>query len=326
MKKTVTINLNGLVFYIDEDAYARLDAYMDKLKRWFMKKEGAEEIILDIENRIAELFEEKVKPGVGVVTLPMVEEVIKVMGEPEEFDDPEAAFEKETTASGSTYYKAPKRLYRDIDDRVFGGVCSGIAAYFNIDVVLVRVIFGILPFVSVGVIIPIYIVLWIAVPPAVTTAQKLQMRGEPINISNIEKTIKEEYEDVKKRFGKIKDSDTYKKGQDFFSSMTKRDKNVMVLVLVLLGAALLFGSGLHVPLITSGSFIHSGMPVMGHPGFAVPHIYLPGILKVVLILALIAIFIKPLFKILLYLILIILAGVLLFPLLIWILGMFAIIF
>ena len=322
MKKTVSINLNGLVFYIDEDAYTRLRTYLDKLETWFSKKDGGMEIIVDIENRIAELFEEKVKPGVGVVTLSMVEEVIKIMGEPEEFEEPEEG--RDTTTAGQEYYTAPKRLYRDIDDRVFGGVCSGIAAYFNIDVVLVRVIFGILPFVSVGVIIPIYIVLWIAVPPAATTAQKLQMRGEPINITNIEKTIKEEYEDVKKRFSKIKDSDTYKKGKDFFQSMNKRDKTVMIVVLALAGAALLFGSGLHLP--AAGAFMPSNIALTGYPGFVMPHIFLPGILKVVLILALIAIVIKPLFKIIMYLVLFILAGVLLFPVLIWIFALFAIIF
>ena len=325
MKRTVTINLNGLVFYVDEDAYNRLHIYLEKLNDWFRNKDGAEEIIVDIENRIAELFEEKVKPGVGVVTLPMVEEVIEVMGEPEVFDDMEASFEKGTT-TGNSYYKVPKRLYRDIDDRVFGGVCSGIAAYFNIDVVLVRVIFGILPFVSVGVIIPIYIVLWIAVPPAVTTAQKLQMRGEPINISNIEKTIKEEYEDVKQKFSKIKDSDTYKKGKDFFQSMTKRDKTVMIVVLALLGAALLLGNGFHLPVADPVAFVPANLVLTDYTGFVMPHIFMPGVVKVVLLLALIALFIKPLFKILLFLILFILAGVFLFPVLIWFLGLFAIIF
>ena len=325
MKKTVTINLNGLVFYMDDDAYVRLHTYLEKLNNWFRNKEGAEEIIVDIEIRIAELFEEKVKPGVGVVTLPMVEEVIKIMGEPEEFEDPEASFDKETKETGM-YYKVPKRLYRDIDDRVFGGVCSGIAAYFDIDVVLVRVIFGILPFLSVGVIIPVYIVLWIAVPPAVTTAQKLQMRGEPINISNIEKTIKEEYEDVKKRFSKIKDSDTYKKGKDFFDSMTKRDKTVMVIVLALIGAAFMFGNGLHIPSVDPAVFVPSNIVFAGHPAMFMPHIHLPGIVKVILILALIGILIKPLFKVIMYAILLLLAGVLLFPVLIWVIGLLAIIF
>jgi len=325
MKKTVTINLNGLVFYMDDDAYARLHTYLEKLNLWFRNKDGAEEIIVDIENRIAELFEEKVKPGVGVVTLPMVEEVIRIMGEPEEFEDPEAEFTKETKNTGM-YYKAPKRLYRDIDDRVFGGVCSGIAAYFNIDVVLVRVIFGILPFISVGVIIPVYIVLWIAVPPAVTTAQKLQMRGEPINISNIEKTIKEEYEDVKKRFSKIKDSDTYKKGKDFFKSMTKRDKTVMVIVLALIGAALLSGGGLHFPAFQPDVFAPSNVVLMGTPGVVMPHFHVPGVVKVILALALIGLLIKPLFKVLLFVVLVLLAGMFLFPVLFWAIGLIALIF
>ena len=175
MKKTVSINLNGLVFYIDEDAYQRLRTYLDKIERWFSGKDGAREIISDIENRIAELFEERVKPGSGVVTLPLVEEVVNIMGEPEEFDDASSEKAESSSFSSGSSYIPPKKLYRDIEDRVFGGICSGIAAYFNIDTILVRVIFGILPFVSFGVIIPIYIVLWIALPPAVTHVPEVRL-------------------------------------------------------------------------------------------------------------------------------------------------------
>ena len=322
MKKTVSINLNGLVFYIDEDAFLRLRSYLDKLEKWYKGEEGAQEIISDIENRIAELFEEKVKPGIGVITMPMVEEVISIMGEPEEFDD----VSDTTTSNGSgSTYRPPKRLYRDIDDRVFGGVCSGIAAYFNIDTLLVRVIFGILPFVSVGVIIPIYIVLWIAVPPAVTTAQKLQMRGEPINISNIEKTIKEEYEDVKKRFGKIKDTDTYKKGKDFFKNMGNRDKTVLVIVVAILGAALLFGHGLPQNMPTYNFIGPVGFTPVHQTGAVLSHIFFPGIVPLLLVLAVIAILIKPLLKVILYVIAILLIGTLVLKALFWLFGTIVII-
>jgi len=322
MKKTVSINLNGLVFYIDEDAFLRLRTYLDKLEKWYRGEEGAQEIISDIEDRIAELFEEKVKPGIGVITMPMVEEVINIMGEPEEFEDLSG---ENTVDDKSSTYRPPKRLYRDIDDRVFGGVCSGIAAYFNIDTVLVRVIFGILPFVSVGVIIPIYIVLWIAVPPAVTTAQKLQMRGEPINISNIERMIKEEYEDMKKQFGKIKDTKTYKKGKNFFKNMGKGDKTVLLVILGILAAALLFGHGMPHNMLAFNFIAPVGLVPVHHAGTYLSHIFFPGIVPLLLVLALLAILIKPLLKVILYVIAILLIGTLVLKALFWLFGTIVII-
>ncbi len=320
MKKTVSINLNGLVFYIDEDAYQRLHTYLDKIERWFSGKEGAREIISDIENRIAELFEERVKPGSGVVTLPLVEEVVNIMGEPEEFDDASSEKAESSNFSPGSSYVPPKKLYRDIEDRVFGGICSGIAAYFNIDTTLVRIIFGILPFVSFGVIIPIYIVLWIALPPAVTTVQRLQMKGEPINISNIEKTIKDEYEDVKKRVGKIKDTDTYKKGKNFFHNMGKGDKTLLIVVLAIVAAALLFSHANPIHIMGFNNLIPLEAMNFHYPNFHLSHIVFPGFLPVILILVLIAIFIKPLFKVLLYVIAILFIGGLLIKLLFWMLG------
>ncbi len=315
MKKTVSINLNGLVFYIDEDAYQRLRTYLDKIERWFSGKEGAKEIITDIENRIAELFEERVKPGIGVVTKALVEEVVEIMGEPEEFEDASAEKTEGANSSSGSSFVPPKKLYRDVEDRVFGGVCSGIAAYFNIDTVLVRVIFGILPFVSVGVIIPVYIVLWIALPPAVTTAQRLQMKGEPINISNIEKTIKDEYEDVKQRVGKIKDTDTYKKGKNFFRNMSKGDKTLLFVVLALIAAALLFNHSNPIHIMSFNNMI----PLQAM-NFHYPSFHFPIPLTLIFILVLIAIFIKPLFKVILYIIAILIIGGLLIKLLFWMLG------
>lgn len=316
MKKTVSINLNGLVFYIDEDAYQRLRTYLDKIEKWFSGKEGAKEIISDIENRIAELFEERVKPGTGVVTKSLVEEVIEIMGEPEEFEDASAEKAESTTSSSASDYIPRSKLYRNIEDRVFGGICSGIAAYFNIDTILVRVIFGILPFVSFGVIIPIYLVLWIALPPAVTTAQRLQMKGEPINISNIEKTIKDEYEDVKKRVGNIKDTDTYKKGRNFFKNMSKGDKTLLIVVLALVAAALLFNHSNPIHIMSFNNMIPLQAMNIHYPSNI--HLHFPIVL--ILVLVLIALLIKPLFKVILYIIAILFIGGLLIKLTIWLLG------
>ena len=214
MKKTVNINLSGRVFYIDDDAYARLKGYLEKIEKYFKSQEEGDEIFKDIESRIAELLGDMISTKTGVVTMEMVEEVINKMGQPEDFEDEETAETKkeEPKYERFSYGKANKRLFRDVDSRILGGVCSGIAAYLNMDPVLVRILFVLIMFVGVGVIIPVYIILWIVVPAAITTAQKLEMRGENVTISNIEKAIKREYEDVKKQFSKMRDSKTYKKG------------------------------------------------------------------------------------------------------------------
>lgn len=313
MKKTVTTNISGRVFYIDEDAYSRLKSYLGKIEHWFKNKESGQEIIADIESRIAEIFENKVDPTQGVITLEMVEEVINTMGEPEDFEGDEPKEEKTTTTA---LVKPRKRLYRDIDNRVFGGVCSGIGAYFNIDPVVVRIIFAILPFISFGAIVPIYIILWIALPPAITTAQKLEMRGEHITISNIEKSIQKEYEEMKKNFSKVKESKAYKKSENFFKRMSRRDRSVIIIIVVIAGLALLWGGG-PIP-------FHFASPIntFTHIGPTFSHIFFPGALPLILLLLLIGILFKTIFKIILYIIAFILIGAVAFNFLFWILGGF----
>ena len=139
MKKTLTINISGIIFHIDEDAYDKLNAYLDTLKRHFTKTQGKEEIISDIEGRIAELLQERISDAKQVVTIDDVSEVISLMGEPWEFET-EAEEEKEASASPEDI-KGPKRLYRDPDRKVIGGVAAGVAAYLNVDVLWVRLAF-----------------------------------------------------------------------------------------------------------------------------------------------------------------------------------------
>ncbi len=278
MKKTITINIAATAFFIDDDAYELLKKYQQKLDDWFRTREGGTEIINDIEARMAELFAQRINPKTGVITVSMVEEVISIMGQPEDFFG-DAAEEKATSEdTGNATYHTRKRLYRDLDNKVLGGVCGGIAAYFNVDPALVRIIFALLPFLSFGVIIPVYIVLWIAIQPAVTTTQRLEMRGENITISNIEKTIKEQYDNVKSEFSNFKKSKTYKDGEAYVNKMTKRDKNVFTIVAIVIGVLFVtrffsfYGPGFH--------FIH--LP-FGH--FAFPGIF--PLLILILILALI---------------------------------------
>ena len=199
MKKTYNINLGGIVFHIDEDAYELLDKYLSNLRIHFSKEEGAEEIVHDMELRISELFSERLNEKNQVITLKDVEEIIAQMGKPEEFSD-------DTTQDTSEYIKeekGPKRLFRDPDNKVIGGVCSGIAAYLGWDVTAVRIIFIALalPFILNGSLILngvviAYIIAWIIIPEANTATEKLSMKGMKVNVENIGKTVTDGFEKV----------------------------------------------------------------------------------------------------------------------------------
>lgn len=205
MKKTLTVNLGGTVFHIDEDAYRLLDNYLCNLKLHFRKQEGAEEIVTDIETRISELFVEKLNAGSQVITLTDVEEVIARMGKPEDIDgtaEEESKRSRESastnagsgSSNGSTTYR--RRLYRNPDCKVLGGVAGGIAAYFDWDVTLVRILFICLLFLPYCPMLFFYIIAWIVIPEARTAADKLSMRGEAVTIENIGRTVTSGFEKV----------------------------------------------------------------------------------------------------------------------------------
>ncbi|KUF39419.1 PspC domain-containing protein [Myroides marinus] len=186
MNKTLTINIAGSVFHIDENAYQKLDQYLKAIKRSFPKEEQ-DEIIHDIEIRIAELFSENITEINQVVTLNDVERVISIMGKPEDY----IIDEENTTEQQTQYiYTGTKKLYRDGENAMVGGVLAGLGHYFKIDTVWMRIIFMILVlFYGTGILL--YLILWIVVPEAKTTSQILEMQREPINISTIEKKVME---------------------------------------------------------------------------------------------------------------------------------------
>jgi phage shock protein PspC (stress-responsive transcriptional regulator) len=196
MKKTISINLNGMLFNIDDDAYDRLEEYMKRIEAHFSGQNESNEIMNDIEARIAELLNERLGGTNKVVSLSDIEEIIKTMGNPDEFDEAE---QKDQKKQHYQYIHRPRRLYRDPDNRVIGGVCGGMGAYMNVDPVIFRIIFVII-FFGFGVGLLIYLVLWIVIPEAKTTAQKLEMRGDPVNVSNIGSFFREEFENVKNSF------------------------------------------------------------------------------------------------------------------------------
>jgi phage shock protein PspC (stress-responsive transcriptional regulator) len=195
MNKTVTVNIGGIVFHIDENAYEMFRKYLDSIRSHFTSSEGRDEIMQDIESRVAEMFQERIKDSKQVITIEDVEEVTTIMGKPEQFTDEESR-SSETTVPAQPGLK--RRLFRDPDDKLLGGVCSGVSAYFDLDPVWIRLAFAI-AFFAWGTGFILYILLWIIIPEAKTAADKLQMKGEPVNVSNIERNVREEISSVKQR-------------------------------------------------------------------------------------------------------------------------------
>jgi phage shock protein PspC (stress-responsive transcriptional regulator) len=170
MKKIININLSGRVIPIEDSAYENLQAYIESLRRYFAHEDGRDEIINDIESRIAELMNDKIRKGAASVTDEDINEIIKSMGRPEDFDEDttEAGGNAQQADPGASYTYAEKRekkrLYRDSSDKFIGGVCSGIAAYLNVDPAIVRILFAIITFGGFGLGFLAYILLWMILP------------------------------------------------------------------------------------------------------------------------------------------------------------------
>ncbi|NQU51387.1 MAG: PspC domain-containing protein [Bacteroidetes bacterium] len=275
MKKTFTINISGTVFHIEEDAYEVLQQYLVNLKNHFGNNEEGKEIISDIEARIAEIFSEKSADEKKVVSIEMVNEIVEIMGTPEDFAEEEG--EDEPVVSEA---KRKRRLYRDPDRRVFGGVCGGLAAYFNMDPVILRVIFAVLFFITSGAAFLAYMILWIAVPKAKNTAQRLEMRGQEATVKNIEKSIKEEVAEVKESYKKFKESDTYSKGKRGVESagdVTYNIFKVLLKVTVVIIGVILIISGFFGLLGFVSSMVIGHSFVEGWPMIWGPEIHVNGI-------------------------------------------------
>lgn len=199
MNKTVNANIAGLVFYIEESAYDLLQQYLKSIEANFKNADERNEIMRDIEARIAELFQERNADRKEVVNLEDVEAVISIMGKPEDYQsedfDEEDSSTKEQKTTQETY-TAEKKLYRDEENAVIGGVCSGLGAYFRIDPVIVRIIFVLLVLFGLSGVF-IYIILFFITPEAKTNADKLRMRGVAITVESIKKTAQDFKETVK---------------------------------------------------------------------------------------------------------------------------------
>jgi phage shock protein PspC (stress-responsive transcriptional regulator) len=169
MNKVININFQGRVIPIEEPAYEELKKYVESLRQYFANEEGKEEIINDIENRIAELFSEKLKiSGSSFISEAHVETIIASMGRPEQFEEPVSSTSSTSstpsTPSTSSTSSTSSSLYRNANDKILGGVCSGLAAYFKIDTTIIRVLFAMLAVGSFGFGLLLYVVLWAILP------------------------------------------------------------------------------------------------------------------------------------------------------------------
>lgn len=198
MNKTVNINLGGMFFHIDEIAFLKLKKYLDAVRRSLSDDpKGKDEIINDIEARIGEILSENIKDVRQVVNEQDIDGIINIMGRPEDYADEDSTNNYQERNYQTNYNK---KLYRDTDDKFLGGVASGLAHYFGIDVIWSRLVWILA--LSSGVGFLVYLLLWILLPQANTTAEKLEMEGEAVNINNIEKKIREEFNHVS---SKLKD-------------------------------------------------------------------------------------------------------------------------
>jgi phage shock protein PspC (stress-responsive transcriptional regulator) len=225
MKKTVNINLAGTFFHIDEDAFAKLSRYLEAVKKSISDPVGGDEIIQDIEARIAELFSEKLEISTQVISTRELDAIIKIMGQPEDYIMDEDAAQTNSATGNQTKGETTsnKQLFRDSDNKFIAGVCSGLGHYLGLEVIWVRLFWIFLSFVTTGFGVIAYLLFWILVPGAETTSEKLKMTGEPINISNIEKKFNEGYQKVSQNIKNV-DYDKYeekiKKGSaTFFDSL-----------------------------------------------------------------------------------------------------------
>jgi phage shock protein PspC (stress-responsive transcriptional regulator) len=195
MNKTIIININGIVFHIEEDAYEILKNYMTDVKRHFSNSADSLEITTDIENRIAEMFSEMLeKENKQVIVEQDVKLIIEQMGSVSDFENAED--DSKTASNPFIYNTEGRRLFRDPDDHLVSGVCSGIANYFDIDAVWIRLAFAIsVAFAGTGLIL--YIILWIVVPKAITRADRMAMKGEKQNLQGFKKNFEDELSSVK---------------------------------------------------------------------------------------------------------------------------------
>ena len=273
MNKTININLGGTFFHIDEIAYQKLKRYLDAIRRSLSDDpQGRDEILNDIELRIGELLSESVKDQRQVVNENDIDEVTKIMGKPEDYLVDEELFEDQPKQRART---SSKKLFRDGEDKLLGGVSAGIAHYFGVDTLWIRLAWIVLVIAGFGIGILIYILLWILIPEAESTADKLQMKGEAVNISNIEKKIKEEFDNVSTRVkdgvndvtSKVKNADVKNKAKSGLDDLIDTLSKIFIAIFKIfgkfIGAILIFIAAATLIGLIFGAFSWGSIEILG---------------------------------------------------------------
>jgi phage shock protein PspC (stress-responsive transcriptional regulator) len=199
MKRAYKVNLSGVLFNIDSDAYEELKNYLDALENYYANDNDGKDIVADIENRMAELLQDRLSGYKKSISKADINEVISILGHPDEISS-----EDQMHVKNKTY----RQIYRNPDDRILGGVCGGLGSYFGVPSNWVRLAFVLSVFI-IGAGTLLYIILWALIPLAKTSTELLEMRGQSITIQNIEKAIRKEYENVKKHWYKRRENGSY---------------------------------------------------------------------------------------------------------------------
>ena len=193
MNKTTSIHIKGFPFIIEEIAYNRLENYLMRLKKALNNQKGTDEIIEDIEMRIAELLNTKISISKQVIEDKDIIDILNTLGDPSDYAESDEPIMDEASSSSNSYEESKenheRRLYRDTESGYIGGVCSGLAGYFNMDPTIIRLIWAAAFFLG-GFGLFFYIILWIIIPKANSSIDRLRMKGKPINVD----TVKEEVE------------------------------------------------------------------------------------------------------------------------------------
>ena len=237
MKKTVSVNIKGINFLIEEDAYETLHQYLKRLEDHLKNQEGSKDIFEDIELRIAELCQSNLSDKKQVIEIEDINLIIETLGQPEDYlDEENESQNKRTFESQTSSQTESRRLYRDLEYAKIAGICAGISNYLNIDVIVIRIIFLLFLFVG-GFGIPLYIILWIVIPQAVSSIDRLRMQGKPITVDS----VKEEFEQAAERLNQSTKSFTSKFRNRH--SYHKRFTSLGNLITTIVGISLLgFGS------------------------------------------------------------------------------------
>ena len=245
MKKATQINLGGQLIHIDEDAFSRLKGYLDELRNHLRDTEGCDEILADIEMRFAELLVGRLGTVRQVVELLDVEWVIKTLGHPNDFAMGETHATGTSSPSDSGSGNTTRRLFRDTDGIMLGGVCMGLSTYLRMDVAILRILFVLLGLFT-GFGLFLYIILWVSVPKVRNTADRLSMQGRPVTFNNIRQTVEEEAREVERRFNDPETRSRMRRNvEDIFSGLRDvlgrlaRVAGILVLIVVFTVAALL---------------------------------------------------------------------------------------